>query len=639
MVRSNIKEKENLPYIKKIEMYGKIGEWVVEGKGWSWMIKEAARLWGEDAVRKGQEESDFINLKENAVNYYFSPSNLLQEVRDLVHLHTAYYEELYEFFDVAGSFKGKRETLLAKEKLLGIHRDEFTIEVWEKGDTENRENKIFLDQTLKTELEKFGIWEGNILDAEKQLQKEIFENSYHEFFKWCFKILFPNEVYSDNFHIEYLCGILQEEVERIIRKEEKGEDIIINIPPRTSKSLIASVCLNAWAWILDPTIPFICVSFDEDLSYKNSQQSKDIIKSPEYQSLFGDKFKIRSDEDSKGHWMNDKGGFRLSKTTGGNVTGHKGCIIIVDDPQNPLTSDSLVLRQKVIAYYTQSLYNRLTPANLGIRLIIMQRLHEEDLTGYLLKKNPDKYRHICLPAKLSELVSPSNLKSFYKDSLLDPLRLPPKVLSSFLETLGSGSYAGQYEQSPKPKEGNILKEKWFEIVEPKSLLRDAKLSPIHFYVDPAYTSKQENDPTGILACYFQDGFHYTLDAKEVWLEFPELIKFLGKDGYVGRFEYCSQSKIKIEPKASGLSVIQQLRKITNLNVIEGVSPKDDKITRANSISPTVEGGRCKLVKGDYIEGFLSQLTTFPNSTHDDLVDVFVASVLDFIEGDSKDWFI
>ena len=164
-------------------------------------------------------------------------------------------------------------------------------------------------------------------EFELELKRQIFTDSYFEFFRWVFSVLFPNEKYEDAPHIRYLCDLYQVEVERIIRKEERTTDLIINVPPRTSKSLITSVALLAWMWIKQASLPMIAISFDEDLSLLNAQLSKDIIKSDEYQELFGHLYQIRSDADSKSYFMNDQGGFRLSKTTGSNIIGHKGMAI------------------------------------------------------------------------------------------------------------------------------------------------------------------------------------------------------------------------------------------------------------------------------------------------------------------------
>lgn len=479
-------------------------------------------------------------------------------------------------------------------------------------------------------------------ELEIELKRSVFSKSYFEFFKWSFNVLYPQEKYEDAFHIEYLCNLYQKEIERIVHKEEKDKDIIVNIPPRSSKSLITSVCLNAWAWIKDPTMAVITVSFDEELTLVNARLCKDLIKSDAYQELFGHIYQIRSDADRMGFFMTDKGGFRMSKTTGANITGHKGIIIIVDDPLNPKTAESEVSRASTIDYYTRSLYNRLTPANLGIRIIIMQRLHENDLTGYLLSTNPNAYTHICLPAeigkneKVPDNILPIELKEKYKDGLLDSIRLGPKVLADFKKVLGTRGYSGQYDQRPAPEAGNILKKEWFDTVMPATLTRDVTNSPIMFFVDPAYTKDTTNDPTAIFTCFKQENFIYVLDVTEQWLEFPDLIKFI--KSYTARFQLSSDSKVFIEPKASGKSIAQQLRTETSLNVVEIESTDKDKVTRVNAISPVIEGRRVRLVAGTYIAHFLEQCGNFPNATHDDMVDVLTYAVDTLLVSNSPDWF-
>lgn len=460
-------------------------------------------------------------------------------------------------------------------------------------------------------------------ELELQLKREVFSKSYYEFFKFAFKILFPNEKYVDTFHIKYLCDYLQSEHERMLAEKHKTKDLIINIPPRTSKSLICSVCLLPWVWITNPYATFITVSFDDSLSLQNAGYSRDIIRSEEYQELFGHIYQVRKDKDSKGMFMNDKGGYRLSKTTGQNITGWKGIWIILDDPQSVKSSNSEGQRQEVIEYYSEALFNRLTPPQWGLRLLVQQRLHQEDLSGYLLENAKEHYHHICLPAEASNLVNPPELIKHYKDGYLDPHRLGPNILKVFKNTL-LNAYSGQYEQNPVPAEGGIFKKDWFSIIEPVGLTRNKDTEPIHIFIDSAYTEKTSNDPTGIVTCFRSGNYLYIVDALELWLEFPELINFLKQ--YTTRFQFSSNSKIFIEPKASGMSVAQQLRAQTMLNVILMKPPKDDKITRANAVAPIVHSGRVKLVTGPYLNRFLDQVTTFPFSTHKDMTDAFVYSL-------------
>lgn len=463
----------------------------------------------------------------------------------------------------------------------------------------------------------------NLKGLDIELKREVYKESYYEFFKFCFRQLFPNEIYRDAPHIKYLCDLLQYETIRIKNKRQKETDININIPPRTTKSLIVSVAWQPWSWLHDPTLPFICASFDDDLTLMNASYSKDIINSETYQELFGHLYYIRRDYDSKGLFMNNHGGFRLSKTTGSNITGHKGTIITTDDLQNPLTAESEVMRKKVIEYYTKSLYNRLTPPDIGVRVNIQQRLHENDLTGYLLANFPNLYRSICLPAEITPNIAPVDMLKIYKDGLLDPIRLNRRVLSSFKKILGSRGYAGQYLQSPFANEGNIIKRDWLEIVDPHTLQRNPSTSPIHFFIDSAYTEKTENDPSAILACYLKDNQLFIIGVEEVYLKFPDLCRFIVQ--YVGRFDYTNASMIFVEPKASGKSVVQTLVEETKLNIVEGKTPKDDKVTRVYAQTPRMESKRVKIVKGHWNEKFINQCLAFPNGLHDDMVDVLTAS--------------
>lgn len=461
-----------------------------------------------------------------------------------------------------------------------------------------------------------------------KLQKSILKSSFHEFFKWSFTVLLPNDKLEDNFHIKYICDLLQEEQFRIERKEEKDKDIIVNIPPRSTKTLIVSVAFPVWVWIRDPRARFITVSFDDTLSLKNAQDSRDLINSNEFQVLFNDIFKLRNDANAKGFYFNNLGGYRLSKTVGSNITGHSGLYLIVDDPQNPKTSDSEVERLNVINYWDQALYNRCTPIDLGLRVILMQRLHTKDLTGYLLEKSPGDYTHINLPAEESNKIKPEYLKEKYVDGLLDPIRLSRKVLGKFKTTLGSRGYSSQYKQLPVDGEGNIFKRSWFEVISADQIERDLLNEPIMFTIDTAYTEKKENDPSGILTFFIKNNCLYILDFKSKRLELPALIKWI--IDYTQMAGYSNNSIIGVEPKASGKSVVQVIKADTMLNIIETKPPDADKVARAYSITPTCEARRVKLVSGNYVEDFLDKITGFPKVTEKEAVDVLEIAVNQFL---------
>ena len=299
-------------------------------------------------------------------------------------------------------------------------------------------------------------------------------------------------------------------------------------------------------------------------------------------------------------------------------------IIVIDDPQNPQLARSDVERENANRFFNETLRSRLNNPDKGVFIVIMQRLHEQDLTGMLLEKEPENWEHICLPAEVSDLVKPKELKQFYTDGLLFPKRLSKITLDSFKLGLGSYGYSGQYSQIPSPDQGGIFKGDWFNIIKrlPENINSDSL--KWDFYLDTAYTNKQENDATAMMCAAFHNNELYIREVKAVRLEFPELIKeiqaFTFSNGYTNR------SRIYVEPKASGKSIVQMLKRSTGLNVIEDKPPSQDKVSRASSISAFVESGRVNLLDGRYIDSFLNELKAFPNGSHDDQVDTLVMAI-------------
>ena len=258
---------------------------------------------------------------------------------------------------------------------------------------------------------------------------------------------------------------------------------------------------------------------------------------------------------------------------------------------------------------------------------IMQRLHDDDVTGYLLKKKGDKIRHICLPAEVSDRVNPPELKERYIDGLLDPVRIDREVIAEAKIDLGSRQYAGQYEQAPSVDGGNIIKAEWFGHISLSQFLAIRGRAAIHFFLDTAYDEKKQksdNDPSGILAACLLQNYLFIFHAQKVWKEFPELMRFI--PDYVKAHGYDGRSSIRIEPKANGISVIQAVRKYTKLNVTRTPAPTDSKEVRLHAVSPKIECGRVILVEGDWNEEFVDEVSQFPAKTHDEYVDILVYAI-------------
>lgn len=437
-----------------------------------------------------------------------------------------------------------------------------------------------------------------------------------------------------NWHIPYLCEELQKLSVSIISRQPKPYDLIINIPPGTTKTTIVTIMYPAWLWTIDATLRIITNSYSGGLSIEHATKSKDIIESEKYQMLFPD-VKIRKDKSGKQNYENTSTGFRYATSTGSTITGYHGHIIINDDPVNPKQAMSDALRLQANEHTKTLSSRKIDKANTPV-VTIMQRLHDEDVTGYLLKKKSENIRHICLPAEDSANVKPTTLRERYVEGLLDPLRLSQAVLEEAKTDLGSRGYAGQYEQSPTIAGGNIVKEEWFRIISMTDFHAIRFKEPVHFWLDTAYDEKKkktDNDPSGIIgACKIGNNI-YISAAQKVYKTFPQLLKFLPEFLYANH--YSNKSMLRIEPKANGKSVVQQLHDSTDLNVTYTPTPTDGKDVRLTAVSPKIEAGRVYLVDGNWNEEFMEEVCGFPSKPHDEYVDL-ISYAIDHLLNDNVD---
>lgn len=454
------------------------------------------------------------------------------------------------------------------------------------------------------------------------LEKKLAEMSFYEFFIQAWHIVEPAVPLSTNWHHKYICDLLQEECERIIAQKPKTKDIIINVPFRSTKSLIVTVMFPVWAWIRSPKLRFITSSYSATLSIELATKSRDIIFSDWFQKRWGEVFHIKKDQNLKERYENNHIGMRRATSVGGTVTGQGGDFLIVDDPLSPQMANSAVEREKANEWYRTTFYSRLNQADIGVRIIIMQRIHEDDLSGFLLNRETrTKYKHICIPATNDGLIKPPELKKHYceESGLFWKDRFSQAILEDYKSALGSYGYAGQLMQSPTPIDSGMIKENWFR----KDRYR-LEEGVVNFVIDPAYTSNQKNDPSALLAYIYKDNKWQIIDCVNVHKEFPDLVKFIPQ--WVAKNGYTNRSRIYVEPKASGKSIVQTLIRETGLNVREDKPPTKDKVARVADVSATLESGRVSILDGDWNMEFLDQLTRFPAAKHDDMVDCLVMAV-------------
>ena len=455
------------------------------------------------------------------------------------------------------------------------------------------------------------------------LEKKLCEMSFYEFFKAAWIVVEPAVPLSTNWHHKYICDLLQQECERVIAQNPKDKDVIINVPFRSTKSLIVTVMFPVWAWIKSPKLRFITSSYSATLSIELATKSRDIIFSDWFKRRWGDVFHIKKDQNLKERYENNFVGMRRATSVGGTVTGQGGDFLIVDDPLSPQMASSATERDNANEWYRTTFYSRLNQPDIGVRIIIMQRVHEDDLTGFLLGRETRlKYKHICIPAKSGDdNIKPKHLEEFYdKDTgLFWEDRFSQSTLDDYRSALGSYGYAGQLQQTPTPLDSGMIHKDWFKV--DRYRVDD---SVVNFVIDPAYTADQKNDPSALLAYTYKDNKWQIVDCVNVYKEFPDLVKFIQQ--WVAKNGYTNSSRIYVEPKASGKSIVQTLVRETGLNVKEDKPPTKDKVARVSDVSASLESGRVSLLNGDWNDEFLDQLTKFPAAKHDDMVDCLVMAV-------------
>lgn len=449
--------------------------------------------------------------------------------------------------------------------------------------------------------------------SEDEITAAICQADFFEFVQEFWEVVIP-EPPVWNWHIPYLCGVLQEVGERVIRREPKLSDVVINVPPGTSKSTIATVMFPAWLWTKDATIRALTGSYSASLSTDHAVKSRDIIRSDKYQRYFPE-VTIKKDQDNKTHYKNDSGGERYATSVGGTGTGFHAHIIIVDDPLNPKEAASESDRNSANSWMDTTLSTRKIDKSITVTVLIMQRLHQKDCTGNWLDKLDKPIQHICLPGELSKDVKPEVLRDNYVDGLLDPQRLSRKDLDTLRVDLGSYGYAGQIMQVPSPDEGGIW-QKWFTPVPDSEFPKELESKGTDW--DLAYTEKETNSASAHVTAGLVGTNMYIDDLGWIWAEFPKLISYMK----------AKEAPHYIEAKASGKSAKQTLKSM-GVTAIEVDIKGGDKIGRANNAAPFAEAGRVyirqSLINKLYFDS-KQGILMFPNGEHDDLNDAVVQAI-------------
>ena len=426
-----------------------------------------------------------------------------------------------------------------------------------------------------------------------------------------FEITNPSTEFLNNWHIDLISQYLQAATKSEIKR------LIINMPPRALKSHCSTVAWPAWLLGNNPSCRILASSYSQILSNKHSLDSRNVIQSEFYKNLFPDTT-LSKGQNEKNKFSTTQSGFRFATSIGGTATGEGGNFLIVDDPHNPLQANSNTERKKAIEWLEQTFTTRLDDKKRGVIVIVMQRLHVDDLTGYLLAKNSG-WELLKLPAiteKKTYIISSNTDINFTRDKgLLHPAREGQEEISRIKLELGSHAFSAQYQQQPLVREDGIIKHNWLKRhnINPSNInLQKARV--IQSW-DTAIKISDNSDYSVCLTFIEQDNGHYLIDLCKEKLIYPDL-----KRKIIALYNKYKPETLLLEDKASGQSLIQDLKRESKMPIIP-ITPRQDKATRLAKASSVIEAGNLYLPQhSEWLAEFELELLNFPTVAHDDCVD-------------------
>ncbi|HEY2114442.1 MAG TPA: phage terminase large subunit [Candidatus Angelobacter sp.] len=447
--------------------------------------------------------------------------------------------------------------------------------------------------------------------------------SLEAFVEEAWKFLEPVSKLSWNWHHSLICDYLTLIRDNQFRKlGPEFEGIIFNVPPRTMKSLLISVFFPIWVWTTDPSRRFMFASYSEKLSTQHSVLRRSVIESGWYQENWGDVFSISRDQNVKSHYENSARGAMFSTGMQSTATGMGGDILIFDDPLNPEQAISQVEREAVNLRFDTTFRSRINDPATGVKIIIMQRLHELDLTGHVLARESSRWKHISLPAIAEKDEKPwhssdgTHLATRTAGDLLWSDRLPQSFLDSQRVGMGSWAFNGQYQQRPAPLDGGMIKRQW---------VRFYRQLPEKFEFmvqswDCTFSGGHDNDFVAGQVWARSGGKYFMLPYRTYErLDFGPTMAAI-KSCHA---KFPQAHAVLIEDKANGPAIISELQK--EIPGVVAINPEGGKLARAQATAPLWEAGSIELPDPQvfgltWMEDYLHNMCAFPKAAHDDDVD-------------------
>jgi len=512
-------------------------------------------------------------------------------------------------------------------------------------------------------------YEGQIIDIDRQLMeisRAECEESLATFVRQAWHVIEPGQPYIHGWHIDFIC----EHLEAITAGVELDDGslynrLLINVPPGTMKSLLVGVFWPSWEWGPKnlPHHRFVCASHSLDLAIRDGLRMRRLISSEWYQERWGDRVQLTGDQNQKTKFENTQTGFRQAAAAG-SITGARGDRVIIDDPHSVDGANSDAMRESTVQWFREAVPTRLNNPDRSAIVVVMQRLHEADVSGELLDKQLG-YDHIMLPMEYDPRRAAPTMLGYEdprdeENELLFPERFPFEVVERDKKIMGPYATAGQFQQEPTPRGGGVIKPDWWETwPEGEYPMMDYIVASL----DTAYTTKQENDYSALTVWGIFSGDRSSMRAEnfvnargqrknneeeaerfnqgvkirdmldvdpesvprvmmmyafQERLELPELVQKV--------ISVCKRMKVDtllIENKAAGISVGQELRRLMNTEDfgVQLINPGAiDKLARLYSVQHLFSEGVIYAPDRHWADMVIRQCETFPKGAHDDLVD-------------------
>lgn len=478
-----------------------------------------------------------------------------------------------------------------------------------------------------------------------ELDRLEYEESLITFAKSAWRYVEPKP-FVDGWHLEAIAEHLQAVTYGQIDR------LLINIPPRLTKSLLVSVIWPAWVWaqrkdargnyasvLAGPATQFLTTSYASALSIRDNVRCRRLISSPWYQRYWGQRFQPSGDQNAKQKFDNDQGGYRLATSIGSMLTGEGGDIIVVDDPHNTVEIESEAIIESTTMWWNESLSTRLNDPDKGAFVVIMQRLSEGDISGHILEHEAADWVHLCLPMEYEPRLHcttrlPWSDPRTVEGELLAPDRYTPRALATLKKKLGPFGTAGQLQQRPVPRGGGILKSDWWNTWPPQGeqftadgrplkKLLFPEMAMIIASLDTAMTEKEVNDDCAmtVWGIWYNSYDMPQVMLMEAWAEKLEFHTLITKT--VNTCRKRKVDRLLVEAKNNGYSVVQEIRRLMMGKgdfSVHAEPVKGDKVARAHSIVALFSGGLVWAPERDWAQKAIEQCASFPKGQHDDLVD-------------------